>query len=60
MRNRKLIFRVRPLEWFFRKSWYSIFRWKNPVSFEGNTYKMVDIGAITIGIVERGEHNEKR
>jgi len=42
-----LVFRVRPLSWFFRKNWYAIRKGKYPMSTE--RYHLVDIGAVTIG-----------
>jgi hypothetical protein len=46
----RLIFRVRPIRWMFRKNWYSLHRWKHPLNNnEGEQVKLIDIGSFTIG-----------
>lgn len=44
----RLIFRVRPISFLFRKDWYSICRWKG-VNYENEVLHLLDIGMITIG-----------
>lgn len=49
----RIIFRIRPLNFMFRKNWYSLYRWKNPYETyyneKYNYNRVIDIGFITIG-----------
>lgn len=45
----KLIFHIRPLKWFFLRHWYAYRDVEYPGGF-GEKAKLLDIGAITIGI----------
>lgn len=45
----KCIFRVRPLRWLFRRNWYSLYRWRNPVEQDGETVRLIDMGPVTVG-----------
>ncbi len=42
----------RGFKWFFRKNWYSLYRWKHPAAPYGSNKKSrcLDIGAITVAI----------
>lgn len=48
----EFIFHLRPIKWFLRKDWYSLYRWKHPFDYglsHNATGRVIDIGAITIG-----------
>ena len=51
----KLIVAVRPLRWMFIRHWYSFYRWTHPQDYENRTYRLVDIGSITIGFSKIGK-----
>jgi hypothetical protein len=53
------VFRLRPFSFFFLRSWYSTYRWKNPTSFENLKIYLIDIGAITIGYRKKEIYNGK-
>ena len=50
----RLVFRLRPFKWFVRIDWYSRHRWG--VRFGDETYWLLDLGAITIGV---NRHNNQ-
>ena len=39
----------RGFNFLFIKHWYSLHRWNNPSNYEGHIFKLIDIGAFTIG-----------
>lgn len=45
----KLIIAFRPFRWFFYKNWWSVYRWNHPTAFDGQFFRLIDMGAITIG-----------
>ena len=50
----KVIICFRPISWMFRGNWYSLYRWRNPQYYENKTFKLIDIGSITVGISTQG------
>ncbi len=43
----KFVLRCRPVKWFIRKDWYGI----RHTDYMGEEYFLVDIGAVTAGVV---------
>jgi len=45
----KVVIAFRPIKWMFLSNWYSLYRWSHPTEYYGLTYKLIDIGILTIG-----------
>jgi len=49
IKNKRLVLVFRPISWIFRKDWYGLYRWKNPLSYENYRIYLIDFGLITFG-----------
>jgi len=47
--KKKYVLGFRPIRYMFKGNWYSLYRWKRPTEILERNYRLIDIGAITIG-----------
>jgi len=48
----RFVFACRPIQWIFRRDWYSLYRWRIGFDPQYDCYsiRVIDIGMFTIGI----------